>query len=738
MPATWHSLGDAPLFNLLSASGQYPTGWVYMTTTLARKGTNFTARLFVDSGAGFIAQTPIIVPATRRGSVKHVFKLPVRVRGLRWSPMQSEGLVVQEPIIIAAIGQIERIIRMAVWVWLDLQKFKKTNQARQHGLSVARLIFDLQGAYAASAKLRINFAPPSYESFSQKYVALSLADQIAIRAHIADLYHKPLISLIMLTQNTPESLLVAAIESVRNQIYPYWSLCIADNDATEPHVRQIISRYQQRDSRIRVANNQRIGQLSVAANRALQLVTGPYVACMAADAALAAQALYHVAVASNEQPLAELFYTDEDKINTQGKHLDPHFKCDWNPDLFLSHNYLAHLCVYKTATVNRIGGFRAGFEDDLHYDLTLRFVKQIAARHICHIPFVLYHARSYPESTAPMPEINNQNSGIKALGDYFTDQPGVLITQGPFAASYRVQYPLPEPLPKVSLLIPTRNGYEVLHQCIDSIRAKTSYPNWEIIILNNQTDDPTTLSYFEQIKLDNRIRVLDYDQPFNYSAINNYGAQSASGELLGLLNNDVEVINPDWLTEMVSHAIRPDIGAVGAKLFYTDGYVQHAGVVVGLGGLAGHVHRLFPRDHPGYAGRAVLTQNFSAITAACLIVRRELFIAIGGLDEQHLTIAYNDVDLCLKISAAGYRNLWTPYAQLYHHESYSRGDDQATPEKRNRFNKEKDFMWRRWQTDITPDPYYSPNLTTDNETFAITHKPRVTQPWTNYMPKQHW
>ncbi len=727
----WRSTGTKPVFNLVSHNQKYPSGWVYMESSLDRKGSNFTAHLYVDTGSGYSGQTGIPIPATRKGKIKHVFRLPQCVRGLYWAPMQSEGMINHKPVIIYKIGQFERIIRMFSWSAFDLWKFRKASQVRLHGLSLATLLFNLQGAYDASAKLRFNFAPPSYEAFIRDYDTLHESDTIAIQKHLKVVQYKPLISVIMPVYNTPEKLLVRAIESVRNQLYPRWELCIADDASTQSGVRNVLERYQL-DGRIKTVFRSQHGCISTTINSALKIAVGDYVAVLNPRDELAMHALYHVTVEINQHPEADFIYSDEDKIDAANKRHSPFFKCDWNPDLLYSFNYIAHFGVYRRSILIQIGGFRRDYEGGQDYDVALRYIKKIPHAHIHHIPFVIYHCRS-SKDTEPLKQNYAADASLRALRDHFKDQQIRAIKEGLFPGSYRVLYSLPQKPPKVSLLIPTRDGFEILQACIESIRNKTNYPDWEIIILNNQSRDRQTLRYLAEIIKDKRCHVIDYNLPFNYSAINNFGAKCATGEILGLLNNDIEVINPDWLTEMVSHAVRPGIGAVGAKLYYTDGFVQHAGVIIGLGGFAGHAHRLFPSDHPGYTGRAMLTQNFSAVTAACLVLRREVFDIVGGMDDVHLSVAYNDVDLCLRIQNAGYRNLWTPYAELYHRESYTRGDDNDSAKKRARFNDEKKYILRRWHTDIIPDPFYSPNLTLDKEDFSIAHIPRVTLPWAPFL-----
>ena len=442
------------------------------------------------------------------------------------------------------------------------------------------------------------------------------------------------------------------------------------------------------------------------------------------DDELPLYALYFMAEAINRHPDAAVIYSDEDKIDELGIRSDPHFKSDWNPDLFFSQNYVSHLGVYRRSLLEKISGFRLGVEGSQDQDLLLRCLPHINATQIIHVPRILYHWRTLPGSTAMASgeKTYTTDAGIKALEDYFqhTGQPDVLVEMGKVPNTYRVRYPIPSPEPLVSLLIPTRDKVELIETAVRSILEKSTYQNYEILILDNGSIEETTLKYFAAIQAqDSRVRVLRWDFPFNYSAINNFGASQAKGEILGLINNDIEVISPEWLSEMVSHAIRPEIGCVGAKLYFSNDTIQHAGVICSLGGVAGHSHKYFPRDHPGYFYRLVLPQNITAVTAAVLLVKADIFHSVSGLDETNLTVAFNDVDFCLKVRKAGYRNLWTPYAELYHYESISRGAED-NPEKLKRFDSEMDYMKKKWPSFMDQDPMYNPNLTRDREDFSIT------------------
>jgi GT2 family glycosyltransferase len=409
----------------------------------------------------------------------------------------------------------------------------------------------------------------------------------------------------------------------------------------------------------------------------------------------------------NQHPTAVLAYADQDHLDAYGHRCKPWFKTDWNPDLFLAQDYISNCFVCKKAWYLE---HQALFNTLGVKGALAVLLPSMPSSQILHLPLVLAHRRQASKQL-------NANADLKARAEILQEKLTLASVQ-PCEQGLKVSFAVPQPEPLVSLLIPTRNGLEILKACVDSILEKTSYKNFEIIILDNQSDDVAILEWFKQIQLEPKVRVLPFDYPFNYSAINNFGAQQAKGSIIGLINNDVEVISANWLTEMVAHACRPDIGCVGAKLYYSNGQIQHAGVILGLGHVAGHSHRFAERHSDGYYGRLKLVQNYSAVTAACLVVRREIYEQVGGLNERDLVVAYNDVDFCLRVRAAGYRNLWTPHAELYHHESVSRGEDD-TPEKKARFDKEVAYMRATWAEELKNDPCYNPNLSRLREDFAL-------------------
>lgn len=566
----------------------------------------------------------------------------------------------------------------------------------------------------------------TYEQWVHLYDQWDEAALAALRERVGRLAASPRISVVMPVYNTPEKWLRLAVESVLAQAYPHWELCIADDASPAPHVRPILEEFARRDPRIKVIHRERNGHISLASNSALALATGDFVALLDHDDELAPNALAEVALALARQPDADVLYSDEDKIDTEGRRFAPYFKPDFLPDLFRAQNYLTHLAVYRRTLLGKVGGFRAGFEGSQDWDLALRVFERTTPARIVHVPRILYHWRAIPGSTALTLDQKNYHvdAARRALSEHLqrTEQQAELAPVP--GDHWHIRYALPTTPPLVSLLIPTRNGVRHLRRCLESIRAKTTYRAYEILVVDNGSDDPATLDYLREIASQPGTRVLPYPHPFNYSSINNFAAREARGEVLALLNDDLEVITPDWLEEMTAQALRPEIGCVGAMLYYPDDTIQHAGVLLGIGGVAGHAFKKLPRGTDGSFNRARLVQNYSAVTAACLVIRKSVFAQVGGLDERELAVAFNDVDFCLKVRAAGYWNLWTPFAEFYHHESASRGPEN-TPEKQQRFRREIETMRSRWGALLDADPAYNLNLSLASEQIALASPPRV-------------
>lgn len=535
-------------------------------------------------------------------------------------------------------------------------------------------------------------------------------------------------SVVVPVYNTEPGLLRECVQSVLDQTYDNWELCIVDDHSTNSGTLQELDKISTLDARIKVKHRLENGHICIASNDGLSMATGDRICFLDHDDLLAPHALQRLATVLAEKPELKLIYTDEDFLDLEGRRINPHFKSDWNLHLLYSHNYITHLVCVETRVLRAIGGFRLGTEGAQDYDLLLRLSNVLESREIFHIPEVLYHWRicetssSYSKDAKPYTVPN----GKKALEDYFAVRgENVRVELLPHDNFYHVSWPIPaRQEPMVSIIIPTRNGRALLERCIESLLTKTNYPKYEVIVVDNGSDDAATLDYLEEI--DNashvgasvRVKVLRLDEPFNFSRINNYAFMHCQGELICFLNNDTEVIHADWLEVMASHARRPEIGCVGAKLLYADNTIQHAGIVLSLGGYAAHSHKGLSNDAPGYFRRPHLLQEMSALTGACLMVRSELFRQVDGFDEMLFAVAYNDVDLCLKVRQLGFSNLYVPAAVLYHHESKSRGYED-TPEKQLRLRREQANLRLKWGSGLDQDFCYNPNLTKDREDFSL-------------------
>lgn len=536
----------------------------------------------------------------------------------------------------------------------------------------------------------------------------------------------PLISVLVPVYDTPEPWLRRCLDSVLAQACGNWELCVADDASPAPHVAAVLQEYARRDPRVRVVRRERNGHISAASNTALGMARGEFIALLDHDDELRPHALLRVAETVVANPGVALVYSDEDKLDADGKRFDPNFKPDWNPDLLRGQNYVCHLAVLRTALVRAVGGFRAGFEGSQDHDLLLRCSERMTAAQVVHIPEILYHWRAVQGSTALGSGAKDYAAaaGARAVAEHLERmQTGAaVVPAGRAPGLYRVRWPVPEPAPKVSLIVPTRDRVDLLRTCVESILARSTYPDFEVVVVDNQSHDAAALAYLRELQARRRVRVLRYDAPFNYSAINNWAVRQCDGDLLGLVNNDIEVITPGWMEEMAGFALRSDVGAVGAMLYYPDDTIQHAGVLLGVQGIAGHIDCGMPRGYEGHGRRALVAQDLSAVTAACLLVRRAVFDAVGGLDEA-LPVAFNDIDFCLRVRARGYRNVWTPFAEMYHHESASRGKED-TLEKLDRFAAETAFMQQRWGDALREDPAYNPNLSLQSHNFRLAFPPR--------------
>lgn len=602
-------------------------------------------------------------------------------------------------------------------------------------LKLVWMVFRTQGIRGLKARVAaINYRKQNglgYERWMEQFESY---DPDVLLRDIQQFEQQPLISVIMPTYNAKVEWLVEAIESIRSQLYSNWQLCIADDASTDPAIKPLLMDYQAKDPRITVVFREKNGHIAEASNSAIATAKGDWLALIDHDDVIVPHAFYCIAKAINDHPNAGLIYSDEDKLNVHGKRCDPYFKSGFNYDLLLSQNMITHLGCYRADLVKQIGGFRSEYNGAQDYDLALRMVALLKTEQIVHIPRVLYHWRIHPESTASANEDSKPYAHLAAMAAiqaHLTQQniAAEVVPSPEVMGMNRVRYLLPKTLPSVEIIIPTKDMIDVLKVCVDSIALLTSYQHYSITIVNNRSEKAAT---FEQLKAWETlglngiaISVIDYDAPFNFSAINNFAVNQSSADYVCLLNNDIEVISPDWLSEMVSQAMQAGVGAVGARLWYPNDTLQHGGVVL-LGDLiAGHAHKGLPKGACGYAGRANVSQNFSAVTAACLLVSRENYLSVNGLDEASFQVAFNDVDFCLKLAEKNLRNVWTPYAELYHHESLSRGYETTSKAKLDRFKFEQENMRSKWGSLLFDDPHYSPNLTLDFQDFSQAKHPRI-------------
>jgi O-antigen biosynthesis protein len=554
-----------------------------------------------------------------------------------------------------------------------------------------------------------------------QYVYDNHFDTKKIQNEIHNFNYKPLITILMPIYKAEPKWLIAAIESVRKQFYENWELCAVDDASGEERIGRILGKYAIRDKRIRTGFLVRNVGIAGASNEALSMSTGDFVGLLDQDDELAPDALYESVKAINETG-KDLFYSDEDHIVENRRYVEPFYKPDYSPDYILSQNYICHFMICRKSIVEEVDGFRKGFEGSQDHDLILRVLEK--TNNVYHIPKILYHWRKHPKSTSANPDSRPfmWEAGRRAIEESLIRRKikgEVYFGKG--FGTYRVKREIIGS-PLVSIVIPFKDKPEFLKRCLDSILEKSSYAHYEIIGINNGSCLDETIDLMDSYgRLDRRMCFFAYDAPFNYSAINNYGVKLAKGTHIVLLNNDTEIITPDWIEVLLEHSQRPEVGIVGAKLYYPDNTIQHAGVVIGYGaGVAGHSHYHEDRDSDGYFSSLNVIHNVSAVTGALMMIEKGLFEKSGGLNEIDFTVALNDIDLCVRLLKKGYLNVFTPYCEAYHRESVSRGYDEDSPEKQRRYAKEME-VFRRMHGELLErgDPYYNPNLTLTGKIWDI-------------------
>ncbi len=612
-------------------------------------------------------------------------------------------------------NRTKRVIKkiMPNKLWKILKYIKHNPSSIKLGLHIVKT----QGMRTLLKKIsKVDNLPEYRIENSYQYIQPILTKNIEKKLKLFN--KKPLISIIMPVYNVEPKWLDLAIKSIENQWYDNWELCITDDKSTNKETLEYLKSL--KNNKIKIIFLKENVNISAASNEALKLASGDYVALMDNDDELTPDALFEV-VKVIENNDSEFIYSDEDKLEMDGSHSDPHFKPDFAPDMFLSQNYMSHLGIIKKELIDKVGGFTVGLEGAQDYDLYLKILEHTNKVH--HISKVLYHWRKIPGSTAADFDDKSyaQEAGIKSLENALNRRNiDAKVLNGKYPGTYRVKYKLVNN-PLVSIIIPFKDKPELLTMCIESILEKTTYKNFEVIGISNNSEEKITFDEMDRLEsLDNRIKFYEYNVPFNYSDINNHAVETyAKGEQILLLNNDIEIITADWIEALLEFSQRENIGVVGAKLYYPNDTIQHAGVIIGIGGVAGHSHKYFPMNYPGYFSRLNIIQNLSTLTAACLMVKKKIYFEADGLNQEELKIAFNDVDFCLRAREQGYLNIFTPYCEAYHHESISRGHED-TEEKQERFSKEVKYMQNR-HSDILEngDPYYNKNLTLDREDFSL-------------------
>jgi O-antigen biosynthesis protein len=595
-------------------------------------------------------------------------------------------------------------------------------------------------AKRAEALERILLAMPDGQATYRRWVAvndsLGNADRAAIRAHIAGLPFHPLISVVMPLGKTSEAAFCESFNSVITQLYPYWELCLAIDPFAEPLLSAILRDWTTQDFRIKVTKPNKVESAATSTNALLSLATGEFVTFIRAGNILAEHALYEFAFALGGDDRPDIVYSDHDHVTADGHRANPWFKPGWDPDLLLAQDYISDSTVYRRSLIEAVGCLRVGFEGAEFHDLALRATAATTPDRVLHVPAILYHRRDGEKSThseSALAGLRAADASCRAVRNHLDSRgyPDAIVERAPqIPTTIRIVWPLPASEPLVSIIVPIRHRPDLLAQCVEGILHRTDYCNLEVLIVDDGSAEPASVTLFDQLtSSDSRVSILSHPGPFNHSALNNAAAREASGEVLLLCDNDIDVIDSSWLRELVSHAIRPDVGIVGAKLLYANEQVQHGGIVLGPTGQIIHVHRLANRNDPGYRGQLALARTLSAVTGACAAIRREVFFEVGGLDEVNLAMAFNDIDLCLRVGDYGYRVVWTPFAELFHLESASPGLDDD-PAKRSGLMRELQYMQETWGSLMeSADPFYNPNLLFAGEYFEVPSAPRRQKPW---------
>lgn len=681
LPATPHEALPGSMFLPLPHAAPLREGWYLLQGVLRRTGGDYDARVHYDVGFGLTRAASVQVPTSAKGTMNEVIRLPAGVLRVAFTPGQAASHELG-PLRLRRLGPIERR-------WLMLRRVLATSWNKPHAMRCGvrhgwlGALADLQEAYRRASCLRSHAAAPAYREWIEINDQLTADDCRRIRQQVATWSDAPRLLVVLAGQGQAQQETLASLEQ---QLYRNFAVAHGEEHATQP--------------------------------------AADWVMLVRAGSILPPHALYWFAHEARAHPGAAVIYADEDALDAAGRRCDPQFKPDWSLAHARSTRFVGEAVVLRADLLHAAGGL--GPEDLRHgsYDGVLRVLDASPAGDgaVRHIPAVLLHRPGVgPDPAADAWAVAAVRAHLERRGVCARVEPAS-------GGTWRVRYPLPAQPPRVSIIVPTRDALALTRRCIDSLRELTRYASYEILLVDNQSAEPEAITWMREQAAQGKLRLLSYDRPFNYSAINNFAVREARGELVCLLNNDTEVIQPDWLEEMVVQLLQPGVEVVGAKLLYADGSVQHAGDLVGVGGVANHAHAWLDADAPGYCRRAIVPQEYSAVTGACLLTRRQRFLDLGGLDEVHLPVAFNDVDYCLRVREAGGHVVWTPHARLVHHESVSRGKD-ASPEQQRRARGEVAYMRRRWRVPLKRDPFYNPNLSHERADFSLSHAPVLARPW---------
>ncbi len=685
-------------------------GWVLLRGHLRRKGRQLSASVLAHTGN---QSHRINLPVTYKGTIFELVKLPAGVTRLELVPLLGAGEYELTHFTIRRVNIAERTYLMWKRVLPSLRKIPPVQRSRANLFWYTPLL-NLPRAYESVGMFRGYSPQISYSDWVIRFDTLTAQDKRAIASRARRLYSAQPVILLDATAATKLSDVVESLYSIKAQIMKPVRVLLQVNDDQAAQLQPYCW------PEVEV-----LGPNRALACGELQFAASDWVLWVPAGKVLAPHALFWFSAMIRRRKDASFIYSDHDHHTAERERVDPCFKPDWSIELARTAGYTGSVFALKAERLMSIARNSAQMMSP--YSLMLQATAGIEPSAIVHIPAILWHQLSH-ESLADKSEERESSLSQEAL-EYSLALQGIAASVQRTAQGYlRVQYALPASLPKVSILVPTRNMLSHLQPCIESLLSRTGYPDFEVLIIDNQSDDPDTLAFMQSASSDPRVRVLHYDQPFNFSAINNFAAAHAQGVLICLLNNDTEVISEDWLDEMVSQVLQPGVGVVGAKLYFSDGRVQHAGDCVGPGGCADHMYGDLDKSDTGYMDRVVLAQDLSAVTAACMLTPKSLYQKLSGLDAANLAVAFNDVDYCLRVREAGFRVVFTPYAELYHHESVSRGKDD-NPEKKARAKSEADYMRKRWRHVMQHDPFYNPNLNYKRADFTLNQAPAVEKPW---------